>query len=146
MKIKLLKFAVFACLGITAEIIFTAFYDVFEGIKSTAELWKLEGNSYVWMIFIYGSASFLIPFFYKIIKRFNLPIRLLLYALGIFLIEYLTGFFLELTTGQCPWKYDTGMHISGYIRLDYTPFWMFFGWILESLHLGFDRIVGKGLE
>ena len=131
---KIFHFTAFACLGITAEIIFTAFSDLIWIDKPTSELLKLQGYTYVWMILIYGSASFLIPWFYRLIKRFPLLVRMLLYTAGIFLIEYISGFLLEITTGQCPWEYTNSLNISGYIRLDYTPFWMFFGWVLESVH------------
>ncbi len=135
MKYHLYRFIAFACLGVTTEICFTAFSKFVEGGYSTAELLKLEGNSYVWMIFIYGPAAFLIPFYYNLIKRFPLIVRLLLYALGIFLVEYIAGFILDVTTGSCPWEYDNKWNISGYIRLDYTPFWMVFGYVLERVHL-----------
>lgn len=139
MKNRFIQFAAFACLGITSEIIFTAFSKFFESGYSNPDLIKLQGHTYVWMIFIYGAASFLIPWFYQKIKSNPIFIRLLLYALGIFIIEYISGFLLQTFTGTCPWKYTTGWHISGFIRLDYLPFWMFFGFILEKFSLELNR-------
>lgn len=135
MKNRIIQFAAFACLGITSEIIFTAFSKFFESGNTTSELLKLQGHTYVWMILIYGSASFLIPWYYSKIKSNPIFIRLLLYALGIFIVEYIAGFALQTLTGSCPWEYTTGWHISGFIRLDYLPFWMFFGYILEKFSL-----------
>jgi|GEM_PF-602105 len=137
----LYRFIAFACLGVTTEIFFTAFYKFSEKGHSTADLLKLEGNSYVWMVFIYGSAAFLIPFYYGLIQGFPLIVRLLLYALGIFLIEYIAGFALDKATGQCPWEYSSRWNISGYIRLDYTPFWMVFGFMLERVSLFLDVVL-----
>ena len=42
-------------------------------------------------------------------------------------------------TGKCPWEYTTGWHIMGYIRLDFTPAWMFFSFIIERLYWMIDK-------
>lgn len=143
MKNKLIRFLIFACLGVTTEVHFTAFSKFLDDSYSTSQLLRLEGHSYVWMIFIYGSAAFLIPIGYNLVKKFPLLIRLVLYAIGIFVIEYIAGFILEMTTGSCPWEYNNRWNISGYIRLDYMPFWMVFGLILERVHLWVDGVLRK---
>ena len=141
MKNNFIRFLIFACLGVTTEIHFTAFSKFLSDEYSTAELLRLEGHSYVWMIFIYGSAAFLIPIGYNLVKKLPLIGRLIAYMLGIFLIEYVAGFILDITTGSCPWEYSNRWNISGYIRLDYFPFWIVFGFILEKVHLWVDGIL-----
>jgi len=39
------------------------------------------------------------------------------------------------TTGRCPWHYDSRWAVHGYIRLDYAPFWLIFGFIIETVYL-----------
>ena len=141
MKNNITRFLIFACLGVTTEIHFTAFSKFFSNEYSTSELLRLEGHSYVWMIFIYGSAAFLIPIGYNLVKKFPLIIRLIAYMVGIFFIEYIAGFILDVTTGSCPWEYSNDWNISGYIRLDYFAFWMVFGFVLEQVHLWVERVL-----
>ena len=138
---QLTRFLIFACLGVTTEIHFTAFSKFLSDEYSTSELLRLEGHSYVWMIFIYGSAAFLVPVGYNLVKKFPFVIRLFAYAIGIFTIEYIAGFILDMTTGSCPWEYSNAWNVSGYIRLDYMPFWMVFGFVLEKVHLWTERIL-----
>lgn len=131
----LLNFAVFGCLGITTEIFFTAASDFVAKIRKKEQPnWSLTGKSYIWMFFIYGSAAIFIPPVYEWSMQFPLIIRLLLYMLGIFTVEFITGWLLEITTGKCPWHYTNKWAIKGYIRLDYAFFWMFFGFMLETIY------------
>jgi uncharacterized membrane protein len=69
------------------------------------------------------------------LKERPLVLRLLIYVLGIYIVEFSTGFLLEQITGKCPWEYTSGWHIMGYIRLDYFPTWLVFAFIVESLYL-----------
>ena len=75
-------------------------------------------------------------------KTKNVPIifRLFIYAIGIYIVEFASGFLLDMLTGSCPWEYKEGLHILGYIRLDYLPAWMGFGYLLEKLVLFFQQL------
>jgi hypothetical protein len=131
----------FGTLGLSAEIVFTAIlhqYDMLEGVRPF-DL-KLQGESYVWMFFIYGLAAVLFPPVYLRLKELSWPARLLVYAIGIFAIEFSTGWMLDLSIGKCPWEYTSRWNICGYIRLDYLPVWMLFGFILEKANLLFDKM------
>lgn len=134
MRKKLFLSIIFACLGITAEIIFTGFkYNLFLPILHHEKInYALTGNSYVWMIFIYGAIPFLFPFVYTRIKNLHLIFRLVIYALICLAIEYISGWLLDLTTGDCPWQYTVGWHLNGYIRIDYFPLWIIFGFVVEK--------------
>ncbi len=138
MKSRIISFTLFACIGITAEIFFTSFYNNITSVMEGGNWdWSLAGNSYVWMFFIYGIASFLIPFFMDRMVRIPMLARLIVYSIGIFIVEFASGFLLDKLTGACPWEYKTGLHIMGYIRLDYLPAWMVFSFLLEKLVLIF---------
>lgn len=68
------------------------------------------------------------------IGNYNILIKSLLIVLVVYIIEFSTGAFLELTTGVCPWKYHKGFHLFGYIRLDYFPFWFIFALIINFVY------------
>ena len=141
MKNRIIAFTLFACIGITAEIFFTSFYDNITSVMEGRTWdWSLSGNSYVWMFFIYGPASFLIPFVMDKMGKLPLLARLVVYSIGIFAVEFASGFLLDKLTGACPWEYKTGLHIMGYIRLDYLPAWMGFSFLLEKLVVIFREL------
>jgi uncharacterized membrane protein len=61
--------------------------------------------------------------------------------LGIFVVEFITGFILDKFTGHCPWQYMSRWNIMGYIRLDYLPAWMCFAYIIERADEVFDGMI-----
>ncbi len=134
MKNRIIAFSLFSCIGITAEIFFTSLYTNISSVMQGGSWdWALQGKSYIWMFFIYGPASFLVPFAMDKMAKLPLLLRLLIYSFGIYVVEFASGFLLDKLTGACPWEYTTGWHIMGYIRLDYLPAWMGFSFLLEKL-------------
>jgi len=93
-------------------------------------------NTSIWMFFIYGCAAFFTPLIDTI---YPLPmlVRGLIYALCIFVIEYISGMALR-AADICPWDY-TGAKtaIYGVIRLDYAPAWMAAGLFFEFIYIRF---------
>ncbi|MCB0820073.1 MAG: hypothetical protein KDC13_05590 [Bacteroidetes bacterium] len=138
MKHKLILFVFFACGGITTEVFFTAIRQFFDG---TGDL-RMTGHSYIWMFPLYGIAALLFPPAIHKMKQLNLILRASIYATGIFLVEFIAGAALEFITGVCPWKYSGGMHVLGYIRLDYFPFWAIFGFVIENIIFGYEKLFG----
>ena len=138
---RLIHIIVFGCLGTTAEVWFTAIGAAVDQFRDSDPVGlSLRGHSYIWMFFIYASAAVLFPIFYHRVARLALPIRLVVYMTSIFVIEYLSGWLLELTTGSCPWHYQTGWAVHGFIRLDYAPFWLAFGLVLEFVYRKLEQL------
>ncbi|MCD8528943.1 MAG: hypothetical protein LRY27_03020 [Chitinophagales bacterium] len=129
---------IFACIGITTEVVFTGVSNLVNHfIADDAIDWALGGKTYLWMFFIYASIPLLFKLFNPWVEKYNLFIKALIGVLIIYIIEFSTGFLLEMITGVCPWKYTEGLHLFGYIRLDYFPFWYAFAllviWVYKTL-------------
>ena len=138
---RIIHIIAFGCLGTTIEVWFTAIGSAISQWQDSETLdLALSGHSYVWMFFIYASAALLFPIFYGKLASFALPIRLLIYMTSTFAIEYLSGWLLEATTGSCPWHYHSGWAVHGYIRLDYAPFWIVFGYVIERVFTTLNAI------
>ncbi len=141
MKNRIIVFCLFSCIGITGEIFFTSIYrNVSAAMEGAAWNWDMKGHSYIWMFFIYGFASIFFPFAMNRMKKVPDFFRLLVFATAIYVAEFISGFLLEMLTGSCPWEYKEGLHIMGYIRLDYLPAWMAFAYLLEKLVLFFREL------
>ena len=115
-------------LGWCIEIIWTAFH----GIKSKNN--KFIGYTSIIMFPIYGLASVIKPISLKL-KKMKMPtiIRGIVYSIGIFMVELITGSILK-KTNNCPWDYsDKKNNINGVIRIDYAPLWCIVGVIFEKM-------------
>ncbi len=117
---ELLKtFLKFATFGMASEVVFIAGVRIKDSIKNKTKInTELQGYSYVWMIPIYGSVTFLGPYVIEPLQVYPLIGRLLFYTLIIFIVEYITGWIIRKLTGRCPWHYDKGWQIHNLIRLD----------------------------
>lgn len=91
----------------------------------------MMGNTSILMFPIYGMAAIIHPL-YKCIKNMNIIFRGIFYTIGIFIIEYTSGYMLK-KRGKCPWDYSDSKHnISGLIRIDYAPAWFVVGLFFEK--------------
>ena len=132
------KAFLFACIGVTNEVVYTALTEFDYNNHLT---WSLTGHTYVCMIVVYA----LIPFFFDLLKekigQRPLLLRLFIYASLIIIVEFIFGFILDQLTGACPWDYTgkSKFEIMGYTRLDYFPLWMGFAfgceWVLKKLDI-----------
>ena len=92
---------------------------------------KLMSRTSLHMFPIYGTAV-IIPPIHKFIKKANVFIRGCVYALCIFLTEFISGSFLK-KHNACPWDYSESVfNYKGIIRLDYAPVWFIVGLIYEK--------------
>lgn len=141
---KKITFAfLFSCIGIAAEILFTGIkYNIFLPLLHHETIhWALSGTSYIWMFFIYGAIPFVFPPVYQRLRHRPAVLRWAAYACICLSIEFICGGLLDLLTGACPWEYTTPYNIAGYIRLDYFPVWMLFGWGTEKIWLFLHTII-----
>ena len=95
----------------------------------------LRGHSYLWMLPIYGAGGLLLERLHDRLASLGVPrwARSLAYTGGIYGVEFGSAALLHRTVGVVPWRYLSGLHIRGYVRLDYAPFWYACGWLFESL-------------
>ncbi len=136
MQKKLFIIIFFICFGMASEIFFTAIVENIFWDYSEDKI-RLKGHTYVWMVPIYTLIPFTFPLMLKWIGKYHVLIRSFIYMVGIFIIEFISGFILDTLIGFCPWDYtgESPYEIMGYIRLDFFPFWMFFGIVVEKLLL-----------
>lgn len=147
MKRLIFLFIIFGCLGTTVEVYFTAIKKFILDLNNLNKLdFSFQGKSYIWMFFIYGMSSILFPLIYDVINDYPIILRLLIYAVVIFLVEFLTGSILDKILGKCPWHYTTDFSILGYIRLDYIFYWMGFGYLLEIVFKIINTILDHGIN
>lgn len=112
--------------GWCMEILFTSF-----GALRKKNL-KLIGQTSIWMFPIYGMAAVIEPVSHHM-KGVPTIFRGMVYSLGIFICEYVSGSLLK-RHDLCPWDYSKAkFNIGGIIRLDYAPLWMAVGLIFEKL-------------
>lgn len=133
MKKYIFFFIALACIGITTEIFFTAISDNVQLIPDVD--WALRGQSFIWMFPIYGIAGIAFPWIYPYIQKIPFIGRMAVYGIGILVVEFIAGALLDLITGRCPWEYNEGLHIMGYVRLDFFPLWALFGGMVEKIIL-----------
>jgi hypothetical protein len=127
---------VFVCMGMTTEIFFTAFTALFTNTPLCDKpIMAMAGVTYVWMAFIYALIPILGVLFYDKVKHYPIWMRLPLYVVIIYVVEFTSGYLLQCITGRCPWHYTSGLNILGLIRLDYFPAWMLFSWLVERLYV-----------
>ena len=94
--------------------------------------YKLRSNTSIWMFFIYGMVVVLEPV-YLLIAPLPMILRGAIYALCIFMGEYITGGILK-RADLCPWDYTNSRYsVQGVIRLDYAPAWFAAGLIFERI-------------
>ena len=93
---------------------------------------KLSCHTSIWMFFIYGLAACFSPICKKLCNK-NVICRGGVYALLIFVVEYITGLMLK-KYKACPWDYSKAkLNYKGVIRLDYAPVWFLAGLFFEKI-------------
>ena len=127
-----LRFIIYGILGWCGEIIWTATREKLSGQQRD---WKLRGTTYLWMFPLYGLIAPLYEPLHNALRAWPWPLRGVVYMLGFWAVEYLTGWLLKRLIGVCPWDYSRARwHVHGFIRLDYGPAWFLVGLGLESVH------------
>lgn len=126
MKKLLTNFVKCGLLGWGLEIFYTALGSL------RRRDYKLTGKTSLWMFPIYGSACLLSPVS-GILQKKSVLFRGSVYALLIFLAEFISGSLLS-RKELCPWNYERSRwHIRKVIRPDYFPCWFLVGLFYEKL-------------
>ncbi len=100
--------------------------------------YRLPATTFLWMYPAYGSLVFIFEPIHNAIVHWPWWWRGTLYVAGCFAVEYALGWGIKRIIGKIPWDYSYARtHIHGLIRLDYTPVWLLFGFVLERLHTAF---------
>jgi hypothetical protein len=147
-------FLIYVGIGVCAEILWTAVYDVVAGCRvdpadprnrlplSREERWRLEGRTYLWMFPLYGFAGLALEPWHDAMRGAPWLVRGLAWVATIFAIEYACGWAIHRAVGRCPWDYSYARwHVRGLIRLDYVPVWFCAGLLFERLH---DALTAAG--
>lgn len=126
--------------GWCMEIIFTSIESIAAGDM------RLMGRTSLLMFPIYGLGALLGPICQGLdmwlgdVGKLNLRDKVWRHGINdmvlIFLVEYVSGFFLRLYN-MCPWDYSGRFfNIDGLIRLDFAPCWFGAGLLFEKITLG----------
>lgn len=114
------RFLAYGVLGLGVEVVFTSLSRALR-VRDR----RLVGQTYLWMLPIYGSGGLLLERLHARLVRRRVPphVRALVATGAILAWEYGTGSLLRRALGDCPWRYRRGVTVHGYVRLDYAPFW-----------------------
>lgn len=128
MKQHLTNFFLCGSAGWCMEILWTGIHSLLNGQRT------MTGKTSLLMFPIYGCAAIIFPL-YSRLSAFPLFYRGLLYTIGFYFVEFVSGTLLQYLN-MCPWDYSNcPFQYRGLIRLDYAPLWFSAGLIFEKLLL-----------
>lgn len=79
-----------------------------------------------WTMMILGGLCFLAAGAVNRIKRISLPVKMMICAVLITVLEFITGYIVNIKLGMDVWSYDDmNYNIMGQICLTYTIMWFF---------------------
>jgi hypothetical protein len=137
----LLRLLFYACLGVAAEVVFTAVCARF-GVVLTADLddpeawtgWRLKGHSFVWMLPIYGCGFLLFEVVHDALRADPWLLRGLVYVAMLYALELTASVVLVRLTGANVWRWVGRGSVGGHIHLAMAPMWLVGALALERLH------------
>jgi uncharacterized membrane protein len=130
----MLRCLIFGMIGLLFEVFFTAAGAARHGN------WNLHGQTSPWMMLDYGLLGLvLMPMATAMIRRkIPLALRAIVYMLGIFFVEFVSGWVFDLF-GLKIWDYHAlPWNLCGYITLLYAPLWYALGLGAETLYRKVD--------
>ena len=136
-----LRILFYACLGVTAEVIFTALAARL-GIILTPDLddpaarrgWRLKGHSFVWMVPIYAVGLLAFEIVHDALRSEPWLLRGVVYVAVLYVIEAVASLLLIRTTGDHVWRWIGRGSIGGHVHLAMAPLWFVALLALEPLH------------
>ena len=126
---------VYAMMGWCIELAFTGISSFVAGDP------KLSAITYLWMLPFWGFGVLAceVLIFAMDVINLGMRMRLVLFMLIAFSMEYVAGFTIKSIVGIIPWDYSSSIwSVDNYIRLDYAPFWALSGMFLEPF-IGFVK-------
>ncbi|HPO11817.1 MAG TPA: hypothetical protein PLI09_00110 [Candidatus Hydrogenedentes bacterium] len=133
-KRVLIRFFIFALFGLLLEVFFTGMSGAFHGRIN------LVGHTSPWMMLDYGLLGVIIMPLARPMKKKGVPLafRAIVYMIGIFAVEYVSGRIFN-ACGIHIWDYsDMMLNLHGQITLLYAPFWYALGLAAEYLNKKVD--------
>ena len=128
---------IYAVFGWAIEVFFTGVSSAISGdVKTT-------GHTYLWMLCVWGFGSLVFEKAVSFLRHHNIKLfyRIVMYAFGIMTFELIAGVIIQFITGIIPWDYSSsGTSPGGYVRLDYLPFWMICGMLMETFILFIKKV------
>jgi hypothetical protein len=100
-----------------------------------------RGPSTALMVGLYGLALPLFEPVHDLVRGRPVWQRGAVYAVGILVVEAVSGLAWRRWTGRVPWEYRSGLAVAGVTRLDYAPAWAIVGLAAERLH---DALTDRG--
>jgi hypothetical protein len=136
-----LRLLFYACLGVTAEVVFTALA-ARAGVVLTPDLdepdarrsWRLKGHSFVWMVPIYAVGLLAFEVLHDLLRAEPWLVRGLAYVAVLYAIELAAGLLLVRATGAHVWRWIGRGAIGGHVHLAMAPLWFVTLLALEPLH------------
>lgn len=133
-----IRFVIYGLLGWCVEVVWTA---VSERLRGQQRDWRLLGHTSLWMFPLYGLLAPLYEPAHDFLQPWHWFMRGVVYALGIWAVEYASGWLLRRLTGKCPWDYSyLRGHLHGLIAWEFGPVWFAFGLALEPVHDSLVRL------
>jgi uncharacterized membrane protein len=127
-----IRFVIYGLLGWCFEIVWSAATEKAWGKQQD---WRLVGHSYLWMFPIYGLLAPIGEPIHNLLRPYFWLWRGLAYLVGIWAMEYVTGWLIKKLSGKCPWDYSNFRgNFQGIITLEYAPVWFMFGLAFERVH------------
>ncbi len=133
-KRVLLRFLLFAFIGLLIELFFTSLGRLLGGNIN------MKGHTSPWMMIDYGLLGVVTGPLMTALKGVRIPLvgRAFVYMIGIFAVEFVSGWVFDLC-GIEIWDYsDKPYNLYGYITLTYAPFWFLLGLFVEFLYRRVD--------
>ncbi len=130
------RFLIFALMGLLLEVFFVA------ALKLRSGDWNMHGMSSPWMMLDYGLLGLvLMPIARPLIRRrIPLPARAVVYMIGIFAVELLSGWVFDFCGLQI-WSYHhLPWNLHGYIAPQFIPLWYALGLVAEFLYRKVDMV------
>ena len=111
------QFAVYGCIGILLEFLFTGFHSAIVDRDPRA-----VAVSYLWMWPIYSLAGSMLAAIHHTFSGIPFIFVAWIHA---YLFEFSAGWILKFVLGRAPWDYGNAKYgIMGLIRLDYWYLWL----------------------